>query len=67
MTDNEKMRRFRKQAEALAKLVDASKSELDFVRADARLVCETCGLEYLDHPQLENILFLICDGMFVKL
>lgn len=64
---SDKWRRYRKQARMLAKLVDASNSEMTFVRAGGHCVCEHCGLDYLDNPELDSVLFLLCDGTFVKL
>lgn len=41
----------------------------DFFRADGRCVCETCGLEYVDHPELDfaATFHVLCNGEIAKL
>lgn len=68
MDKSDLWRRYRKQARLIADMVDDSFAERDFERAGGQCVCEHCGLEYLDHPQVhDGILHLLCDGRFVKL
>ena len=69
MTDSEKWRRFRRMATAFAALIEAKQPKpddfdypADFSRASGMVVCETCGLDYFQHPQQADGLFLVCDG-----
>jgi hypothetical protein len=65
MTDNEKMRRFRRQAKNMAAMIDWPFEDA-MERASGLCLCELCGLEYFDHPE-ENGLVLTCDGRLWKL
>lgn len=65
MSDNERMRRFKRMAANMAAMIDWPFEE-QMVRASGKCVCEKCGLEYFDHPE-ENGLHLTCEGKLVKL
>lgn len=69
MTDNERMRRFKRMAKHMAKHMAAMVDwpfEDTFTRASGKCTCEKCGLDYFDHPE-ENGLVLTCDGRLWKL
>ncbi len=69
MSYEEKMLRFRKMANAMATIANEKSipPEWDFRRASHLCVCDHCGLEYVDHPELPNRLFLLCDARLVHL
>ena len=73
---NEVYLRFLRRTNRLIKL-DISENEITnlIVRASQDCECEKCGLEYKNHPYLENsldsegypYLHVICTGLIVKL
>lgn len=65
MTDNERMRRFKRMAKNMAGMIDWPHEE-QMNHASGHCICEKCGLEYFDHPE-ENGLNLTCEGRLVKL
>lgn len=68
MDDYEKWRRFKKMTRSLAAQIEKLHPDLlDFTRASGQCECEICGLEYFDHPQLENGLFVVCSGRLFHL
>lgn len=69
MSDYEKWRRYKRQAEAFAKLLNIE-VQGDFGRAGGDVDCEVCGLKYFDHPEIDEkcpTLVLLCRGDVVKL
>ena len=67
-------RRFERQARAIAQAygsILSSDKALDFVRASGEAICPTCGLIYLDHPEIrEGVckgLVVACGGTLLKL
>ncbi|WP_294124211.1 hypothetical protein [Sphingomonas sp.] len=43
--------------------------QLDFARASGLAICPQCGLEYFDHPAVDqdDLLTIACDGRILKL
>lgn len=67
MQDEEKWRRYRFMAMAMAKLIRIDDT-LDFVRCCGDCVCDQCGLTYFDHPEVfDGVLHIGCDGKLLKL
>ena len=63
MDFDEKMRRYRLQARMLALVAEQHMNSLeDWQRASGNCVCQTCGLEYYDHPTIGVALTITCDG-----
>lgn len=68
MTDFEKWRRYRKQAENLAKMIPTEDRDSSGDRASGLCICESCGLDYRDHPESEIAgLTIVCDGRLLHL
>lgn len=66
MDDSEKWRRYRMVARQLAFRLREALGDPEWVRAGGNCVCERCGLEFYDHPQV-GIMHVLCDGRWVKL
>jgi hypothetical protein len=67
LSDYEKWRRFKRQAQLIANLVDDAFAEENFRRSSGDIVCPGCGLKYFDHPTVSNKLVLTCQGEFLHL
>jgi cytochrome P450 len=77
MTEFERMRRFRRQAnemaaarfELMAAAVGMEGIERLMVRAAGNCVCAACGLDYSDHHHLPigGVCVITCDGRIWKL
>lgn len=65
ITDNEKMRGYKRMARNMAAMIDWPFEDM-MERASALCICEKCGMNYADHPE-ENGLVLTCDGRLWKL
>ena len=65
MSDNERVRRFRRMTERMAAMIDWPPEDA-FERASGLCICDECGLEYFDHPE-EDGLVLTCNGRLLKL
>lgn len=71
--DAVRWKQFRRQAQAMAEmlaqgLADGEKFDAD--RASGECLCETCGLEYRDHPSIDKdcpSLVIVCSGKLYKL
>ncbi len=52
-----------------ADVMSVSEREGDVARASCRCICDICGLEYIDHPQIEEYteLHVVCDWSVYKL
>lgn len=64
MQDIEKVRRLKKQAIWLAKMIDfGPEPESRVERASGNAVCDNCGLTYFDHPYDKELKAAVtCDG-----
>jgi hypothetical protein len=60
-------RKYKRQSQLIARFVDDAFSEDSYKRAYPETRCRLCRLPYVDHPQLDNKLFLVCEGFFVRL
>jgi len=64
------IRRYKRMIRELATHIKVSEEAiLDCWRAGGEALCERCGLEYLEHPQIPDYptFHLICTGRVVKL
>lgn len=60
---------YQRMARRMAALIPRSQIRIDdFIRADGRVICEECGLNYFDHPELMGMptFHLLCTGLVIK-
>lgn len=70
MSDSERARRFKRMAHVMASMIDFDVDEQEVERASGKAVCCVCGLNYDDHPAIDDqcpTLVMTCDERFWKL
>lgn len=64
-SDADRARRFRRMARKMAEMIEWPPED-SMTRAGGDVVCEQCGLPYIEHPEHRG-LHLTCEGRLVKL
>lgn len=68
MEDFEKWRRFKRMARNMAaRIVSTPYDLMNVDRASGNAICDDCGLDYNDHPEVEHLVVRTCDNRLWKL